>query len=293
MRDNGTYDPTMRLARLAIATTALTALVASTVSAAAFDGSWSRVATGTTGGVSGLAAADTGWLIVRDNKLAGQNRIARLDEDGRVTSLAWPGTAPQDLESLAAVPGMSGTYVTLTSAGRGYVISLGATSVAVSRTFTVPRGSANIESFALTSASSALVALWATHGSPTAPAKLSAATISLTTGAFGRVAKVSVTVPYPTTAVRHISDLAVVGSRIVASSTSDPGANGPFASALYDLGSVSVLNGRAVLSMHAPTSLATYAGHKVEGIACAGTTGLLGSDDEKQGGWVRTESFCG
>ena len=283
----------MRIARVATCGVALVILMGSMASASAFDNTWSQIATGTTGGVSGLAPAGTGWVISRDNKLAGQNRIALLSNDGKVTPLTWRGTAPQDLESLSAVPAVASQYVTVTSTGSGYVISLDATAVNVVRTFTVPRGSANIESFALTQAGSAVVALWATRGSTTAPASLFAATFTPATGAFGRVATAKVTVPYPTTAVRQISDLTVTSGRIIASSASDPGVNGPFASAVYDLGSVSVVGGRAVLAMHPPVTLGTYPGHKVEGIACGGAGGLLGSDDEKRGGSVRTEAFCG
>ena len=101
-----------------------------------------------------------------------------------------------------------------------------------------------------------------------------------------------VTVPYPTANVRQISDLALVGTRLIASSASDPGANGPFDSAMYRIGSLGFDGVRAVLTMHTPQSLGTFPGHKMEGIACSGTTGLVGSDDENQGGWVRTASFC-
>jgi len=290
--DGYTYGSIMRLARVATCGVALALLMGSMASASAFDNTWKQVATGTTGGVSGLAPAGIGWVISRDNKLAGQNRIALLGNDGQVTPLTWRGTPPQDLESLSAVPAVASQYVTLTSTGSGYVISLDATAVNVVRTFTVPRGSANIESFALTQTDSAVLAVWATRGSTTAPAALFAATFTPATGAFGRVVTAKVTVPYPTTAVRQISDLTVTSGRIIASSASDPGVNGPFASALYDIGAVSVVGGRAALALQPPVTLGTYPGHKVEGIACGGTGGLLGSDDEKRGGWVRMETFC-
>jgi hypothetical protein len=106
------------------------------------------------------------------------------------------------------------------------------------------------------------------------------------------VASGRVTVPYPTASVRPIADLAIVGGRLIGSSTSDPGASGPFASALYDMGSVSVSAGRAVLSIQPPSQLGIYDGHKVEGLACRTGVGLLGADDEKLGGWARTASFC-
>jgi hypothetical protein len=261
--------------------------------ASAFEDAWTRVATGTTGGISGAAPADTGWLIVRDSKLAGQNRVSLLSEAGALTALAWPGTAPQDLESVAAVPGVAGEYTTLTSTGSGYVFTTDGASITVLRSFVVPKGTRNIESFALTEAGTATLAVWATRGSSATAARVFAATFSATSGAFGAVATGRVTVPYPTTNVRYVADLAVVGGRLVGSATSDPGASGPFASALYNLGSVSLLAGRAALRIEPPVQLATYDGHKVEGLACRGPVALLGADDEKLGGWARSGAFCG
>lgn len=283
----------MRGKRWAIsATTIVAAIVLVAGPAPAEDGTWTRVGVGITEGISGLAPAGTGWVIARDNKVAGQNRVALLDGAGRVTPLTWPGEAPADLESLALVPDGSGSYAALTSTGRGSLFTLAAGSVSVQRSFTVPRGAANIEAFALTPIGSSVVAVWAIRGSSTAPATVFAATFVPGTGVFGKVVSGKVTVPYPTTKARPVSDLAIVGFRLVASSTSDPGNAGPFDSALYDVGSVGLTAGRATLSLKPPVSLGTYAGHKIEGIACAAGTGLLGTDDEKQGGWVRAATFC-
>jgi hypothetical protein len=260
--------------------------------ASAFDDAWTKVANGTTGGISGLAPSESGWVIVRDNKVAGQDRVALLGDAGAVTQLSWPGTAPQDLESLAAVPGVAGQYAALTSTGHGFVFTIVATQVSVLRSFIVPRGTTNIESFAPHDAGGATIAVWATRGSSTAPAKVFATTFNPRTGAFGAVATGQVAVPYPTANVRAIADLAIVGGRLIGSATSDPGASGPFASALYDLGSVSQSAGRAVLALKPPVQLAAYGSHKVEGLACRGVDGLLGADDEKLGGWARSASFC-
>jgi hypothetical protein len=277
---------------VASAALALTTVCMTPPAANAFDGTWTQVAVGTTGGISGAAPAASGWVIVRDNKLAGQNRVALLSDGGTVTPLAWPGTAPQDLESLAAVPGVAGEYVALASTGGGYLISIDGTTLSVLRSFVVPKGTRNIESFALADTGGTTLAVWATRGSPTTPAKVFAATFAPSTASFGTVATGRVTVPYPTASVRHVADLAIVGGRLKGSATSDPGASGPFVSALYDLGAVSLSAGRAALSIQSPTLLGTYDGHKVEGLACSAGVGLLGSDDEKLGGWARTASFC-
>jgi hypothetical protein len=253
---------------------------------------WQQVGTGATGAISGLAPAPGGWLIARDNKANGQNRISRLSDSGQVAAVTWPGAAPGDLESLTAVPGAPGRWATLTSEGAGTIFSISGSTLSIEQTFTVPKGTAGIEGLAFTAPGATTVAVWSTRGSSSAPAKVFAATFEPSTGSFGQVATATVTVPFPTANVRHISDVTLIGPRIVASSASDPGPNGPFDSALYDIGTVALAGGRAVLTMGSPTSLGTFPGHKVEGIACSGTAGLLGTDDENQGGWVRSASFC-
>ena len=239
-----------------------------------------------------MAPGPTGWLIARDNKTAGQNRISKLSTSGQVEPLAWPGAAPADLESLAVLPGVAGQWVTLTSTGAGTIFSVSGSSVVLERTFTVPKGTNGVEGLALTRSGSTTIAVWATRGSSTAPGTVYAATFVPSTGTFGQVASAKVTVPYPTANARQISDLTLVGARLVASSASDPGANGPFDSAMYRIGTVGFDGVQAVLTMQTPQPLGTFPGHKMEGIACSGATGLVGSDDENQGGWVRTASFC-
>lgn len=259
---------------------------------ASADVTWTKLANGNLAGVSGLAPHQSGWLIARDNKSAGQNRIALLSSSLQVTPLTWPGTQPSDIEALDAVPAQTGQFVAMTSAGRASVLTVSGTSVTVARTVTVPRASSNMEAFAMARLGSTTIAVWGTRGSTSQAAKLFAASFNPSTGGFGSVVSATVRVPYPTTDVRQVSDLKVVAGRILVSSASDPGSNGPFNSALYDVGSVRLSGARPALSMQTPVSIDTFSGHKVEGIACSGTTGLLGTDDEKQGGSVAAASFC-
>jgi hypothetical protein len=254
---------------------------------------WTRVGTGITQGVSGIAPAATGWVIVRDNKSAGQNRVALLSNANVVKALTWPGTAPVDLEAIDAVPQQANRYAAVTSAGAGKIINIAGTTLTVVRSFTLPAGKVENESFALTRIGSATVAVWANRGSQTTPGRLFAATFNPSSGVFGAVVQGNVTVPFPTTNVRPISDTKVLsGGRLVISSASDNGDNGPFDSAVYSVGTVSVVSGRARLALASPVSRGTYPGHKVEGIACKGSAGLAGTDDENLGGWVAAATFC-
>lgn len=255
---------------------------------------WIRVGTGSTGGVSGLAPAPTGWVIAHDNKAAGQGRIALLSPAYAVTELTWPGTAPTDLESVGAVPGKPGRYVTCTSAGACYALTVKGTALKVTGHFSLPAGGHQNEAFTMTQAGGATVALWADRGTETSPATLYAAILHLAKGTFGAVTTARVAVPWPTTHVRPVSDAAIVDGRILVTSAADNGDNGPFDSAAYEVGTIGRKGARVTLTLHAPTELERFAGHKVEGIACTDdrTPALLGTDDEKLGGFVTQAAIC-
>ena len=134
------------------------------------------------------------------------------------------------------VPGVARRWATLTSDGAGTIFSISGSSVVIERTFTVPKGAKGIEGLALTRSGTTTIAVWSTRGSSSSPADVYAATFVPSTGSFGDVTTAKVTVPYPIDNARQISDLTVVGTELVASSASDPGANGPFDSALYHIG---------------------------------------------------------
>jgi hypothetical protein len=85
----------------------------------------------------------------------------------------------------------------------------------------------------------------------------------------------------------------VVEGHILVTSASDPGNNGPFDSAAYDVGTLSLSSSRVTFSLHTPTELGRFSGHKIEGLACAASgPDLLGSDDENLGGAVAQADVC-
>lgn len=247
---------------------------------------WTRVGAGQTGGISGMAPAPNGWLVVRDNKTQAQNRIALLGTDGVLTPLDWPGERPVDLESVDAVPGQAGRYVAVTSTGRATELDVTGQQVVVRSSFALPLVSSGVEGFALTRVGGVVVAVWATRGSTTAPARVFAATWSPVTHAFGTASTVRVRVPFPTTDVRQVSDIELAAGRLVVTSTSDPGSSGPFSSAVTDVGSLTVTGGQPRLRAQPPVVRGTVSGHKVEGFVCDAAGSVLASDDETLGGWV-------
>ena len=281
--------------------------------ARAADG-WQRVGDGITSGLSGIvvdgrdgAAVDT--LAVRDNKNAGENRLVAVryspDAAPQAHPLTWSGEQPVDLEAIDAVPGKDGQYdgqyVALSSSGTGYRIQRSGDTVRVLHEFRLPGVSsdgkdANYEGFALTSKNDEVTAVWADRGEGDRPAKLSAAQWNPKTNEFGKRDSAEFSVPYPAKDVRHISDVKISASgALIVSSASDPGDDGPFDSALYAAGSVSADGDAAELDVSdSPQRLGTFTGHKIEALACLPDSdeGILGTDDENDGGSVTSAAFC-
>ncbi|RZQ60159.1 hypothetical protein [Amycolatopsis suaedae] len=262
--------------------------------------SWVQVGADIRSGVSGVAVVERSdrridALVVRDNKKPGENRIARLTwRPGRapaVEPLAWRGELPVDLESIDPVPGRPGEYVTLASGGKGFHIKLESGAVSVLGTFTLPAGQPgdDYESFALVAQRDRTVALWADRGQDARPSTLYSAEFDVDDLTFGPARSVTFRAPSPATHVRHISDLDVTANgRLVVSSASDPGDDGPFASAVHVIGQLA--DGPEVTLLDKPRTMATYPGRKIEALTLLGRSGdsmLLGTDDENLGGWVR------
>ncbi|MEV0745654.1 hypothetical protein OG778_30100 [Streptomyces sp. NBC_00184] len=294
-------------------------LAAAPLSATAASDGWQRVGSGLQGGVSGIAlveGAPTGpgladAVVVRDNKADRERRLAtvrlRPGDAPVVTELPWLGVLPADLEALDAVPGRPGHYVALASRGEAYhVVVADGRATAEDSPVALPgrQDGDNYESFALhRDRSGRTFAVWATRGSGAQQAVVHAASVRVGPNglSFGTVsARQEFAVPFPNQdEVRHISDLKVLDDgTVLVSSASDPNVNdGPFASAVYDAGRLTVNRANdAVLRMkprHALTPLSLFTrqdNRKIEAIAfLPGRLGLWGTDDENFGGSVTFE----
>ncbi|MFF0448884.1 hypothetical protein ACFYT4_21160 [Streptomyces sp. NPDC004609] len=291
---------------LAVAASATPVTAATPVTSRAPDG-WLRTGEGITAGISGTAVLAHGGdgtdvLVVHDNKRAGERRLSRIlltpGSAPRTTELRWDGDRlPVDLEALSEVPGRRGEFVALESSGHGYHLRLeDGTSARVVREFTVPGVAAgdNYEGFTLTGRTGRLVALWAHRGQDEDPALLHTAFLDWQSLSFGPRHTTAVRVPYPREDVRHISDLEVSPSgRVLVTSASDPGDDGPFDSAVHHIGRVNPY-GPQVVAPILPTPYLAFPGHKIEALTCDdGVPGVLGTDDENAGGSVRTAAVCG
>ncbi|MDI3405769.1 hypothetical protein [Streptomyces cavernicola] len=302
----------------AVATLALAAAPAPAPAPAAPEPAvaWRQVGDDARTGISGLAlTANTAErieaLVVRDNKKPGDSRIAQLTyekgESGTasVTPVVWDGPEPVDLEAVEAVPGAPGEYVALAS--RGLIYHLRATGGAVEVLDVSPlpaiNEGADFESFALAPQPGGTVAVWADRGAGTSrPATVFAAPFSFDAygnATFGAVRQQHFRASAPEGDIRHVSDIAVTDSgRILVSSASDAGDDGPFASAVNEAGRVALdAPGQRVRLRidYAPTVLGTFPERKIEALECLPNSpdAALGTDDENQGGHVTVASLCG
>lgn len=274
---------------------------------------WQRVGTDSHSGVSGIAlesrtdGGDLSALIVHDNKNAGEAHLSRVTMRDGATSVArlnWSGAEPVDLESIEAIPGMTGEYVALASRGIAYHIKVSDSTASVIDYTPLPAiGEGDeYESFSIISQNGKLAALWADRGEgKKRPSTIYAASLSFTKwgqATFGAVVEKKYRAHYPTDeGTRNVSDMTVTSSgRILTSSASDAGDDGPFDSAVSVAGRVTISSkGRVRISVsHSARVLATFPQHKVEAIECLPGTGdaLLGTDDENLGGYVKTAPLC-
>jgi hypothetical protein len=334
--------PTSKHIGIALAAAGAGAALAVTVSAlpayGAQEDGWQSAGKGKTSGISGIALAGAGSaadgvdaIVVRDNKDAGENRIATVDyRDGKapeVDPLDWKGSAlPGDLEALDDVPGEEGGYLAVESSGDAYHLKVEDGVAKVVDTFALPAVASGDEIENLTlgappapeasgdpAASSAspgsdaardgkLVAVWGDRGEDDRPGTLHAAPVSFDSageGHFGEVQSGEVKAPYPSEDVRHASDTELTKSgALLVSSASDPGDDGPFDSAAYTAGHVS-LDGSGAVSLSVekdPEALKKFEKHKIEALAClpGSDKAILGTDDENEGGSLTTAGgLCG
>ncbi|MFH9614899.1 hypothetical protein [Streptomyces pratensis] len=299
---------------MALITAATALLTVLGTAPAGADGAWRKAGADARSGVSGLAyegptedGTGVNALVVHDNKRSGQQRLSRIThrtDSDVVSPITWDGPEPVDLEAIEGIPGLPGEYLALTSRGIVYRLTVtGATAKVVDHSPLPSIGEGDdFESFAVVTRNGKLAALWADRGAGEGrPATLYAAPLTFASWGqpqFGAVTRRDYRAVSPAgDGTRHISDITVTGSgRIVVSSATDAGDDGPFASAVSEAGSVSVSAGgrvRVVLAA-APKVLGTFPQYKIEAVEClpASADALLGTDDENLGGRVRAMPLC-
>ncbi len=264
---------------------------------------WRPVGGSRQSNISGMAFVEhdkehTVLLIVHDNKKKDQGHVALITVVGasapKVTELKWIGEeVPLDLEAATTVPGAVGQFIIFTSAGRAYHIKLdpAAATAELIRAFDVPEkpAGADFEGFALQKIGTMLIAVWADRGLTERPATLFWSKFDIARYSFNSVRSAEFKVPFPTSDVRHISDVKIDETGAVfVTSASDPGNDGPFSSAMYFAGTLTAAQDGSI-NFSRPASLTrlfNFAYQKVEGFEfIPGRDGgvAFGTDNENLG----------
>ena len=273
-------------------------------------GGWQQIG-GPLRNVSGMALASGGpqeaapatphFLVVHDNKNPGEPRAGLVTVGGRSPAppvayrpLPWRAEeVPADLEAVCPVPGTPGSFLAMTSAGRLLHLRTSGDGVDVLHASVLPglKSSPNLEGFAVQSVGGATVAAWAERGSGDEPGVLYFGTYDPVADVVALAGSVEVSVPYPAGAnTRHVSDLRIdPGGVVWATAASDPGDQGPFESALYELGTLRAEQGAPAFEPNPRLTPRWKTNRKVEALELLpGDNGLVyfGADDESAGGWV-------
>ena len=234
------------------------------------------------------------FLVVHDNKKQGQLRVGLIDfsADSLYKGLDWPTqNLPIDLEALADIPGFEDRYVAMGSWGFCYLIQLDLKSKTIDliNEFRIPNSGPplNLESVLIFQESNKWYIAWAHRGSDKEDSILFWGSISLFDDNISIIVEDSVliNVPWPVNSKRHMSDMDIDDNKILwSSATSDPGDEGPYASAIYKIGSFQIENVEMKFILATPyLKQFVFESNKVEAMTIIKNKMVFATDDENLG----------
>lgn len=266
---------------------------------------WRPVRGGITGGISDLALVEhspekSSFLVVHDNKAPSEPRIGLITVSGPKPVVYQPvewkwEKEVIDLESIAAFPGRPGEFVALISRGTAFHLKLAPDHLHLETlghfNLPDPPPNQNFEGLSLQMVDGRFLIAWADRGDGPRPARIYFGEFQPQPYAVKHVRSITMQVPWPTQYVRHVSEMKVDETGVLfIAAASDPGDDGPFASAIY-LGGIfrpSPKGGFDFRPHPRLLRLRTIPDHKIEALELVPGLGgiILGTDDENFGGWV-------
>ncbi len=260
---------------------------------------WYAVSSEKNLGISGIVAIDReNFLVVHDNKKINEPRLSQLnwqeDLPPRLQKMAWCDAQklPVDLEAITAIPEHNSAFLVLESRGQVTRIRVENNHCDVVAEFSLPNATtkSNMESLALFHN----ILVWAERGDDEKPAKMSWGEYDVQNNriTLSKENTMDFFAPYPNEHRRSISDIAIDNTGVLwVSAASDPGDNGVFQSALYQLGQF--VDDKAGIHWNAYGDISIqsqYENVKVEGLTFVGDKLIMGSDDENLGSKIAVES---
>ena len=244
--------------------------------------------------VSGLARDGDGFVVVHDNKHAGEPRMAFLSPRNGVSgleyrALSWHGAPlPVDLEAIVREPGDARAFLAATSRGDFFRVLLREDTAQATTLASLPCTD-EIEGLDVWSIEARLCLIWAERGEDRRPATLSWGWFDAHSGTVTGLSKTTLAMPSLGAHTRHVSDLRVTpAGALVVSSATDPGNRGPFSSAVWEAGQFRAVEGAITFQPAAPPRRLHFAaGQKIEAIEWISPGVMaLGADNEDLGGAI-------
>lgn len=253
-------------------------------------------------GISGITAIDEEhFLVVHDRKKPHDPRLSILNwkKGGKpfYTRLEWcdNDNFPVDLEAITAIPNHKNEYLLLESKGKVTRIQFSDPNLCkVTAQFDLPTATAksNMEGLALHCFTEDCLLAWGERGDDKTPAVLSWAQFDIKENQLNTtdVKSFEFKAPYPQANLRSISELAIDNSgKVWVASSSDPGDEGPFQSALYHLGGFTQAKNQ--IEWKAMKEIKPFARYetdnvKIEGLVFTPKGVIMGAENENLGGKI-------
>mgnify|MGYP001159858775 FL=1 len=250
---------------------------------------WNKVHESRRFSISGVAQFEKGFLVVHDNKKKDQPRISYLDKSLNLRKLIWPEPKlPYDLEALHKVPEFRNKFIAMESTGKAYLFYVDPFDfrIEIVQTFTLPgiSNKMNLEGFAIFNSAQGQIFLYGDRGSNKRNSTLITAFYDPSNHNIYEVNKFEIELPIPKKSKRNIADLTIdINGGVWTSATSDPGNNGPFKTAIYQIGQ---MNNTGTFDFNHPSLLSplmVIENQKVEAMIFDKGDLILMTDNENYG----------
>lgn len=269
---------------------------------------WHFLGAGKNNAISGMSGIDgEHFLVAIDGRKPEHPRLGLLtwkkSQKPVLSLLEWcdKNNLPQDLEAVTLIPNHQESiskqkeYLLLESKGSVTRIQLeNNNSCKVTAKFDLPNAVAdsNMEGIAVHCFGNSCLLAWAERGDDKTPAKLSWVPFNLENNQLDEPENkpFEFKAPFPQQNLRSISDLAIdPKGQIWASASSDPGDEGPYSSAVYNLGAFVQHENHidlAVAKEIKPVARYEKENVKIEGLVFTPAGLVMGTENENLGGKV-------
>ena len=239
--------------------------------------------------ISGVALFKDGYIVVHDNKRKNQARVSYIDKKLNITKLIWPvRKLPFDLEAVVKFPNIENRFIFMESTGKCYDISIDPKDFRIDLlgNFTLPRlkSNMNLEGLTIFQSAQGIVFLYGDRGSDLRVSTLFTAFFNQKKNTFYNIKSHKINLPKPKAHKRNIADLASDNKgNIWSSATSDPGDDGPFSTAIYEIGTINNVGKFNLIHPNLQKPLMIFSDQKVEAITFKKRDLILMTDNENFG----------